>query len=175
MQCFVYLIVSACILSVTALESSKEHQPAARDLQQLVNNLRTDPNGLFHIGNDGILRSYDKDNNVIDYARLDSAELKSLAKRYSKDEENLIALWENADSSMIDEAQIWSPEPLKNSMSLGASAVSPNVDQQANVLAPRIDDCSRLGCYNHHDCVAQDPNCHHCVHDGVNFFGKCDF
>ncbi|EDN04341.1 hypothetical protein I7I51_02582 [Histoplasma capsulatum] len=127
MQCFAFLIASACInviLSVTALEPSLERQPAARDLQQLVNNLRTDPNGLFHIGNDGILRSYDKDNKVIDYARLDSAELKSLAKRYSKDEENLIALWENADSSMIDEAEIWSPEPLKNFLSLDMLTVA---------------------------------------------------
>ncbi|EEH06505.1 short-chain dehydrogenase [Histoplasma capsulatum G186AR] len=56
-----------------------------------------------------------------------------------------IALWETADSSIIDKTQISSLE-LLNSIPLGGSKISPNVRQQANVLAPRVYDCSRWYC-----------------------------
>ncbi|EER40687.1 conserved hypothetical protein [Histoplasma capsulatum var. duboisii H88] len=58
---------------------------------------------------------------------------------------NRIALWETADSSIIDKTQISSLE-LLNSIPLGGSKISPNVRQQANVLAPRVYDCSRWYC-----------------------------
>ncbi|QSS53481.1 hypothetical protein I7I53_00756 [Histoplasma capsulatum var. duboisii H88] len=86
---------------------------------------------------------------------------------------NRIALWETADSSIIDKTQISSLE-LLNSIPLGGSKISPNVRQQANVLAPRVYDCSRWYCMVNEDCPAQDEICHHCIHsqhpDG---FGKC--
>ncbi|KAG5304976.1 hypothetical protein I7I50_05234 [Histoplasma capsulatum G186AR] len=63
---------------------------------------------------------------------------------------------------------------LLNSIPLGGSKISPNVRQQANVLAPRVYDCSRWYCMVNEDCPAQDEICHHCIHsqhpDG---FGKC--
>ncbi|EER44871.1 conserved hypothetical protein [Histoplasma capsulatum H143] len=67
--------------------------------------------GFLHIDDHGILRHYDGDGKVLDYARLELTELTAFAQeRYTGGTlDDLLAVWKDADSSLVEDEMIWNP------------------------------------------------------------------
>ncbi|KKZ63040.1 hypothetical protein EMCG_02610 [[Emmonsia] crescens] len=83
------------------------------DPLDVIRQLKSDPDGLKHVGDDGILRSYDGNGSVIDYARFDQDQLMAIAGWAESPEEkdHLKNLWKNVTTLKVEENQIWAPPP----------------------------------------------------------------
>ncbi|KKZ64867.1 hypothetical protein EMCG_09244 [[Emmonsia] crescens] len=136
-----------------------------RGLSEIVKGLKHAPDGILHIGDDGVMRSFDEVGNVIDYARLNSTHLMTIAGWYSNGtQDHLQNVWANVDSFLVDEAQIWSPPehllPAQLSTELPAARVSV---PEVNPLTSRqvIVHCPFISCTGHTRC--RQYGCTECV------------
>ncbi|OAX85292.1 hypothetical protein ACJ72_00322 [Emergomyces africanus] len=80
-------------------------------------NITREPDQFAHLGNDGILRVFSRRGaEVVGYARLTGRQLEDLIIEYrdivtEEEYERLRAVWARADSSKVNETQIWDPSP----------------------------------------------------------------
>ncbi|KKZ65991.1 hypothetical protein EMCG_08244 [[Emmonsia] crescens] len=156
------------ITEVMALATPKQTVSEDQNsLSEVIKGLKTVSTGLLHVGADAILRSYDGDGKVIDYARVDTAQLKAIMNRYSKeDQERLQGVWANVDSSLVDEEQIWNPPQhlISPLVSGGPSVNGQSKPRRPNVLAPEwFHFCSEYNCHTAADCAWHDRDCHNCI------------
>ncbi|EEH08013.1 hypothetical protein HCBG_03302 [Histoplasma capsulatum G186AR] len=125
-------------------------------VSEAMKGLEHDPNGLVDIGDDGILRSFDSRGTVIDYRRLTTDELHSLSKDFVKgNDERLLAMWANVDSSLVDEEQIWNPRQdyIKQFVSEAATGRLKSRAKRDSLLSPREPHCTDFTCWSHSDCA----------------------
>lgn len=86
-------------------------KPQRNDPLDVIRQLKGDPDGFKHLGDDGILRSYDGNGTVIDYARFDQDQLMAVAGWAGSPDEkdHLKNLWKDVDTLKVEENQIWAP------------------------------------------------------------------
>lgn len=95
-------------------------------------------------GEDGILRSFDGEGRVIDFVRLDSGHLMTLAGLFGGQKKELINIWQNVNSSEVTEDQIWSPP--SNMLPAKSSDPEQTPVHQNDLRAER--DCPEYHCPN---------------------------
>ncbi|EER39911.1 conserved hypothetical protein [Histoplasma capsulatum var. duboisii H88] len=130
-------------------------------VSEAMKGLEHDPNGLVDIGDDGILRSFDSRGTVIDYRRLTTDELHSLSKDFVKgNDERLLAMWANVDSSLVDEEQIWNPRQdyIKQFVSEAATGRLKSRAMRDSLLSPREPHCTDYTCWSHSECEGHDQD-----------------
>ncbi|QSS49232.1 repeat set, removed, yeast-enriched transcript [Histoplasma capsulatum var. duboisii H88] len=138
-------------------------------VSEAMKGLEHDPNGLVDIGDDGILRSFDSRGTVIDYRRLTTDELHSLSKDFVKgNDERLLAMWANVDSSLVDEEQIWNPRQdyIKQFVSEAATGRLKSRAMRDSLLSPREPHCTDYTCWSHSECEGRKAGaeeCHWCT------------
>ncbi|PGH33178.1 hypothetical protein GX50_04020 [[Emmonsia] crescens] len=141
--------------------------PSKVDATGIIPNLKSDLAGVLHLGDDGILRSFDGSGNVIDFARLDQPQLQAVIDWYSgdKDKQNhLQGLWANIDSSLVHEEQIWKPPQhiLPTFISALPKAPLMSSAQNSNPLKLQARFCTALHCQIQEHCYLRDPLCPRC-------------
>ncbi|PGH23799.1 hypothetical protein GX50_08982 [[Emmonsia] crescens] len=98
----------AAIMKVIALKELDTSNN--KNVSDIFGSLKTVENGFFHLGDDKVLRSYDGNGNVIDYALPEDSHLKAVANFFSKrTQEHVYRVWEDVDSSKFSEEHIWNP------------------------------------------------------------------
>ncbi|OAX85406.1 hypothetical protein ACJ72_00217 [Emergomyces africanus] len=101
-------------------------------------NLKSHRTGFTHVGNDGVVRSYNGKGEVIDAARLTPQQLVAVAQEApSADEKkHLLDVWANVDSSKVNETQMWNPPQhvLPSRFSNPKEKVDVDVDDEALAL-----------------------------------------
>ncbi|EGC49799.1 conserved hypothetical protein [Histoplasma capsulatum var. duboisii H88] len=119
--------------------------------------MKRNDDGFFHLDNTGILRSFNRDNKVIDYQKLSKEDFNTLSKVYlNKEAKDSLKHWSES-SSLIDDNEIWNPfhdripsfqlpelEANKESMELQS--------RKLNILSPYRDLCTPLNCRWSTDC-----------------------
>ncbi|KKZ58445.1 hypothetical protein EMCG_00936 [[Emmonsia] crescens] len=152
--------------------------PSEVDVARVIPNLKSDLAGLVHLGDDGILRSFDGSGNVIDFARLDQTQLQAVINWYSgdkQDQAHLQGLWANIDSSRaLNEEQIWNPPQhiLPTFISALPKAPLMSSAQESNPLKLHARFCTALHCQINSDCYLRDPLCPRCF--AVDSFPRGD-
>ncbi|OJD15360.1 hypothetical protein AJ78_04365 [Emergomyces pasteurianus Ep9510] len=165
----IYLGLAAITQVLALVIPSKEWLLQAdmiKNAMRLIPNLKEDLSGVLHLGDDGILRSFNGDGLVIDYARFDQAQLQAVISWYSGDKEkqkHLQQLWMNIDSSLITEEQILHPpQHLLPAFITAPRASLMSSAEQHNPLKlfPRF--CTQLHCQIQDHCFRLDPLCPRC-------------
>ncbi|EEH35484.1 hypothetical protein PAAG_06531 [Paracoccidioides lutzii Pb01] len=140
-----------------------------------------DPNGFSHIGDDGVLRSFNGDGEVISYERLDKEQLSNLASWYPEPEhrDHLHDVWKDANSSTVSMEQIWNPPKEL----LPVVLKQPQLRRRAGVTKKREApnglnhsdgeniNCLILSCYSDGECIVW--GCRNCRHYDEFFSGYC--
>ncbi|EDN08632.1 predicted protein [Histoplasma mississippiense (nom. inval.)] len=57
----------------------KSHLAATSTLSTIINNMKGNDDGFFHLDNTGILRSFNRHNEVIDYQKLSKEDFNTLS------------------------------------------------------------------------------------------------
>ncbi|KKZ62899.1 hypothetical protein EMCG_02744 [[Emmonsia] crescens] len=148
---------------------------ANQDIAEVIQSLKMVSAGTLHLGDDAILRSLDEAGKVIDYARIDNTQLKTVISWYSPEKQkHLQEVWTGVDSSLVERDQIWHPPEhiLPSSLSLkltsaGASK-SPKKKDSRGMSRP---ECVGSPCYRHRDCKAR--GCNVCLVPGYHSQGEC--
>ncbi|KKZ64390.1 hypothetical protein EMCG_09629 [[Emmonsia] crescens] len=162
------------------------------DLRGLAENARlpNDPKGFNHIGDDGILRSFNEEGEVIGYTRLTHDQLLDIIETspWSPGKKEYLAQqWSAADSPQVSMEQIWQPpkgllplrfaeperfrlkrEQQQQQQQQQQSAKSPTVSL---MLKPLPEWCKRHMCYRHEECKFL--GCFHCMFYSQLPYGDC--
>lgn len=78
------------------------------DMNTLVKNLSVDPAGIFHIGDDGVLRSLSANKTVLGFVQLKPAELTAYSEGFSTDAEmkrHLDKVWHGVDGRDVKDLE----------------------------------------------------------------------
>ncbi|PGH04885.1 hypothetical protein AJ80_08434 [Polytolypa hystricis UAMH7299] len=103
------------ICGLAVLASAAESATESQSMQEKVDKLRKDPEGILHLGGDGVLRSWSGDyHTVIDYIRLRPKEIKHFysgfarnhPEEFEKDTEESLA---GIDGRTVTDAQVFNP------------------------------------------------------------------
>ncbi|KAG5297051.1 hypothetical protein I7I48_06052 [Histoplasma ohiense] len=176
---FFLLSVSNVHVHVQAHGILKSHL-AATSLSTIINHMKGNDDGFFHLDNTGILRSFNRDNKVIDYQKLSKEDFNTLSKVYlNKKAKDSLKHWSER-SSLIDDSEIWNPfhdripsfqlpELEANKESMGLQS------RKLNILSPYRDLCTPLKCRWSSDCRRQEPKCRWCVEQDIGevWLGHC--
>ncbi|PGH36556.1 hypothetical protein GX50_00593 [[Emmonsia] crescens] len=147
------------------------------DVNALAESMPTDPNGFQHIGDDGVMRSFNEAGQVMGYARVNRDGLLGfIADRKSiltpEEKAHLTELWSAVDSSQVNTEQIWQPSKellpavLKQQL-VDKSPVKPSAGLQKR----RPLYCKRFSCRYNTDCKT--VGCLTCTHVGRLEVGSC--
>ncbi|KGY15489.1 hypothetical protein PABG_11476 [Paracoccidioides brasiliensis Pb03] len=141
-----------------------------------------DPNGFRHVGDDGILRYFNGNGEVLNYKRLDKEQLSNLASTYPEPEhrDHLHDVWKDVNSSTVSSEQIWNPSKellpvvLKQPELLQETGVSKK--PKAPDVLKRSDggenvNCLVISCYTDGECAVWD--CWYCLHHDEFISGIC--
>ncbi|KAG9585748.1 hypothetical protein KCU77_g7524, partial [Aureobasidium melanogenum] len=100
--------------------------------------MRRDPNGVFNIGRDGVLRSLNADHTVVlDYHRLSPEEVQEFIAPADQATKDALVGVDGRD--VTDEAQLWAV-PVVNSVADESKIYKPAVPAQETVSAVSSDD-----------------------------------
>ncbi|OJD15351.1 hypothetical protein AJ78_04396 [Emergomyces pasteurianus Ep9510] len=106
------------LVSLCAVETIAASVRPRTNFNELVDNLNLprDLNQFTHIGSDGILRVFSTSAKVLGFVRLTNQQLGDFIDERRdilgmKEAERMRGIWGNADSSKVDESQIWHPSP----------------------------------------------------------------
>ena len=131
--------------------------------------LKHDPQGYSHIADDGVVRSYNADHQVIDYAPLSNAQIleymNQLPKSYDSELEHLHLVFDNVnghevtDSDQLTDPPAWLRRPaLSQASDTTSDTTSP---QRAASLEGRDNFCSGRPCSS--DAACQFLGCGGCT------------
>ncbi|EGC45155.1 predicted protein [Histoplasma capsulatum var. duboisii H88] len=159
-----------CCFHVDTQGTLKPQIAERNTLSPIINEMKSKMTGYFHLDNKGILRSFDKNNKVIDYKRLSKEDYTRISKWYlNKDELKLLSRTTNFDS-LVDENEIWNPSQELISSSITSEESESSSDtmklksKNINILsrtpAPL---CTMYYCRSNDECTHQDPRCEHCL------------
>ncbi|KAK4095917.1 hypothetical protein N658DRAFT_74060 [Parathielavia hyrcaniae] len=102
---------AACsvLASPAAATGSDTDQPALRyhpgPIRQVIADMAYDPNGVFVLGVDGVLRTFAPDHSVVDYRQLDPAQVKALASGLVAQETQLGVEADPVYQYLLDDAE----------------------------------------------------------------------
>ncbi|EER36683.1 hypothetical protein I7I53_11651 [Histoplasma capsulatum var. duboisii H88] len=95
-----------------------------KDIHDMIYNIQKDTNGFLHLGDDGILRSYDEHNNVLDYRKFNKTHLTTVTNWYSNEGQiHLSTIWKDTDEIEIQKDQIWFPSKKLQPFSFSQQSV----------------------------------------------------
>lgn len=86
------------------------NHPDQKEINSIVDRLHKLPLGYLAIGSDGVLRSVDLEEKVIDAVGLPPRLIKAFVDRFSYNEE-LGARFQNSDGTLVPQEQWWAPDP----------------------------------------------------------------
>jgi hypothetical protein len=86
------------------------NHPDQKEINAIVNKMKKLPLSYMAIGSDGVLRSLNMDNEVIDAVGLPPQLIKAFIDRFPYNEE-LEARFQNSDGTLIPQEQWWAPDP----------------------------------------------------------------
>lgn len=147
-------------------------------MREILHNLKSDPDGITHFGDDGVLRSYSSSGTVIDHARLTNEHLMLAARWLPSDKQNLMKKkWAGVDGFQAPSEQIESPPSHLRPLLLEKPEAYNDLRQMARQvsrpreLQERSDHCSSVLCETDRACVL--ANCHRCVVYDNLLFTQC--
>ncbi|OAX79207.1 hypothetical protein ACJ72_06476 [Emergomyces africanus] len=144
------------------------------NLADIIGSLATVSTGFLHLGDDKVLRSFDDDGIVLDFALLSDAHIAEIANGYSDhDRMHLYDVWNGVDNSKVGEGQIWNPplHLLPRHLLNGQQLSGGTCDLPANeVLNPGVL-CNHFNCENHESCV--EVGCPSCILIDRKIEGRC--
>ncbi|EEH37667.1 hypothetical protein PAAG_08085 [Paracoccidioides lutzii Pb01] len=108
--------------------------------------MKSDVDGFYHVGSDGILRSFDRNGMVIDFNRLNEKQLLAVGKELPQQSNYLKELSANANSTQVDEDAIWSPTPSIPPPSLNKTKRGLVKRREGPPPTPGPDRCNQFGC-----------------------------
>ncbi|QSS52508.1 hypothetical protein I7I53_08167 [Histoplasma capsulatum var. duboisii H88] len=133
-----------------------------REVYDMLYSVETDTNGILHLADDGILRSFDETGNVIDYRRLNNSHLRAVASLYSKDiNDYLLNIWNNIDGFAVEEKAIWHPPTDLYPLPLLQKSQSISSSITHHSLLHRIVYCADVHCTGHSTC--RNVDCELCI------------
>ncbi|KAF3402128.1 hypothetical protein DPV78_003550 [Talaromyces pinophilus] len=86
------------------------NHPDQKEINSIVEKIHTHPLGCLVLGSDGVLRSLNLENEVIDAIGLPSRLIKAFMDRFPYNEE-LEARFHNSDGTSVPQEQWWAPNP----------------------------------------------------------------
>lgn len=141
--------------------------------------MKGNDDGFFHLDNTGILRSFNRHNEVIDYQKLSKEDFNTLSKIYLNKAKDSFKHWSES-SSLIDDSEIWNPFhdriPSFQLSELEANRESMGLQsRKLNILSPYRDLCTPLMCLVNSDCPRQEPKCKWCIEQDIGdvWVGHC--
>ncbi|KAG5291382.1 hypothetical protein I7I50_08175 [Histoplasma capsulatum G186AR] len=173
---FNLLIIAVCSVPATGNTtlSSELNRIIKRDVYDMLSSVETDTNGILHLADDGILRSFDETGNVLDYRRLNNSHLRAIASLYSKDINNhLLNIWNNIDGFEVEEKVIWHPSTDLYPLPLLQKSQSIFSPIRHHSLLHRIIPCADVHCTGHTTC--RDMGCERCILPDKIASGRCSF
>ncbi|OAX82559.1 hypothetical protein ACJ72_03091 [Emergomyces africanus] len=126
-----------------------------RSVSNIISSLMMSPdNGILHLGDDGILRSFAENGTVIDYARLTVSQLMTVADWSSGEQRShLQAIWANVNSFEVEDDQIWSPPVNLLPVTMREpppDSPAPQNELDLRMIPPLL--CQDIQCRNHMAC-----------------------
>ncbi|KKZ62097.1 hypothetical protein EMCG_03421 [[Emmonsia] crescens] len=110
---YLYLItIGFHILTLSVMSTFAGNAEALNenDVREILHNLKSDPDGITHFGDDGVLRSYSSSGIVIDHARLTNEHLMLAARWLPSEKQDLMKKkWAGVDGFQARSEQIESP------------------------------------------------------------------
>ncbi|KKZ64158.1 hypothetical protein EMCG_01506 [[Emmonsia] crescens] len=162
----------AAIMEAIALEEAEASNN--KHISDIFRSLKTVENGFFHLGDDKILRTFDGDGNVLDYARPEDTHLKAVANLYSKSvQEHLYRVWGPVDDSQISEEQILHPPDYLLPLHLSKMpAAEPGIcERDLDSGLEKRARCNTITCNTHEECYQR--GCPGCLLIDKVVDGKC--
>ncbi|OJD14627.1 hypothetical protein AJ78_05057 [Emergomyces pasteurianus Ep9510] len=135
-----------------------------QSLNEILRSLETTEDGVLHVGDDGIARSFNEFGVVIDFARLDREQLQSAMDLEPVTRHpHLQEVWAEVDSSKVDLNQIWSPPEHLLPLQFRVTP-APQKRMPADELFRRSPQshCINIECTGHRVC--RQNSCTECVH-----------
>jgi hypothetical protein len=86
------------------------NHPYQKEIKSIVSKVHADPLGRLALGRDGVLRSLNLENEVIDAVGLPPWLIKAFMDRFPYNEE-LEARFHNSDGTSVPQEQWWAPDP----------------------------------------------------------------
>ncbi|KKZ64763.1 hypothetical protein EMCG_09341 [[Emmonsia] crescens] len=77
----------------------------------VIRQLKSDPSGIKHVADDGIVRSFNGMGEEIDSAPLSNMQLMAIAASMPNSKRHLEDVWHGVNGYTVPEEQIWSPAP----------------------------------------------------------------
>ncbi|KAG5294291.1 hypothetical protein I7I48_10771 [Histoplasma ohiense] len=116
----------------------------------MIRSVQIDSAGVLHLDDDGVLRSYDRAGNVLDYRRFNSSHLMTVANQYSGDlQSHLFEVWDGVDSFEVEEQQIWNPVNNPYQSLFPRQGMS---DRRTYSPLTRRVECDTVWCDSHETC-----------------------
>ncbi|QSS54234.1 hypothetical protein I7I53_01725 [Histoplasma capsulatum var. duboisii H88] len=165
----IYLISATSSTTI----SSELNNIIKKEVYDMLYSVEIDTNGILHLADDGILRSFDETGNVLDYRRLNNTHLRAVAGSYSKDINNyLLNIWNNIDSFQVEEKAIWHPSPDLYPLPLLQKSQRPfSPIKKHHSLLQRFPPCADIPCTGHKTC--RDADCYRCLISDRIESGRC--
>lgn len=137
-----------------------------------------DPKGFFHLGDDGVYRSFSGDGTVIDYERLAPSQILDSFTYYSESEKKTLQK-EYADvdgTKVVDEEQILRPkEHLRPFLLRKRQSVNKIKREDAKIILERVFNLKKRSCSytceENEDCYPHD--CYGCVQVDRKEYAGC--
>jgi hypothetical protein len=145
---------------------------ATKSFAELRRGLPVDPDGVFHLADDGVYRSYSANGTVLAYLALTPDQISTVINAYPvKDKTHLTSVYDGVDGTTVnDHDQLWKPSSdlLPNIFRTDALAKRIPCDdvpdttpaKRDTFLRPRDDYCDRWGCRTNGAC--RSAGCDYC-------------
>ncbi|THC91262.1 hypothetical protein EYZ11_009281 [Aspergillus tanneri] len=109
-----FLIAVLGLIATSSLAAPKVLAQSGSSAWEAMNKMKMDPKGYFHIANDGVARSYDGNDIVIDYVPLSNDQLmqllSNLPEPWQKELDHLHSIFDGVDGlQVVDENQLLNP------------------------------------------------------------------
>ncbi|KAB2573617.1 Lactobacillus up-regulated protein [Lasiodiplodia theobromae] len=141
--------------------------------QELLSSLKADDHGFVHLGNDGVLRSFDASGNVIDYRQLSPDQIRDSINMYdaigTEERNHLENVYRGVDGRQVPREKVLNPDE-----NVGGQEDEPEQDQNHG------EDCPSPAHYDEHFLGVRSAGLRnatvtkvHLVHEGFrNFFNN---
>jgi len=135
-------IVLVTLFATSSLAASNDTAPSSTSPWAAVSSLKKAPDGHIHIADDGVVRSYDKNDAVIDHIPLNNEQLKqllaNLPEPWQKESDHLHALFDNVNGhDVVDKRQLLDPPAWLRRSADRDAAISPAPEARGKALLER--------------------------------------
>lgn len=143
-------------------------------MQDAISSLAYSEEGYLQLAADGVLRSYDGSENVIDYARLSNEQIRAhitnLSPVFSNVTEHLNeTLWNVNGLDVIDEAQLTNPPGWLRRPP--PQTINPGIDVKRAIQGRQWEACPGMLCIGTLQCQAS--GCDYCQFWNGEYLGMC--